>query len=476
MSKILAMEIEKNQVKVLEAFIKSAENIEIVNFSETSTPTTLDDPSIVMLIKDLLKSGEFKARKAIVGLPKEDLVTRIVELPNMPAKDTYKIIRDEFYTYRAFKDDYAVISYFPVSIRDDRIKYLTVGSKRTVILRWLSILKKSGLKTIILEDSSVAAYRAVRYLYKEYPNDKQWCFIQVSPEETAIFISQGEELLFYRSFSYGEKDISQAEGFLQWLREINNTFSFFSKEFAGSLSNTFINKLPDFRADLLESLKNSTGISSEFINLKSCVRLNFSKVNLAESAFHNSSLLGLTLSKIDSRLPINLIPEDIKNKGKNIFKVFAYSLITLSLLAGFSFLGYYLQTNRQETASKIEVTTTNISALSGLLAEYLPVENEFNHLKQQDDNWKVLINKYSRKEVYKQFSGVFAKLTGGIIIESFSFDGEKNIHLTISSPGFEPAYRYRDALINTNLFTTVVIRDFSQVGAKYLSSMELILK
>ncbi len=104
------------------------------------------------------------------------------------------------------------------------------------------------------------------------------------------------------------------------------------------------------------------------------------------------------------------------------------------------------------------------------------MENEFNHLKQQDDNWKVLINKYSRKEVYKQFSGVFAKLTGGIIIESFSFDGEKNIHLTISSPGFEPAYRYRDALINTNLFTTVVIRDFSQVGAKYLSSMELILK
>ncbi len=476
MNKILVIEIEKNQVKALEALIKSAENIEIINFSETSTPNTLDDPSMVLLIKDLLKSGKFKARKAIVGLPNEDLVTRIIELPRMPAKDTYKIIRDEFYTYRAFKDDFAVISYTPVSIRDDRIKYLTVGSKRSVILRWLGILKRSGLKTIILEDSSVAAYRAVRYLYKEYPGDKQWCYIHVSHDETAIFISQGEDLLFYRSFNFGEKDLSQSESLHQWLREINNTFSFFSKEFAGSICKTFINKLPDFRSNLLESLKNSTGISSEFINLESCAQLNYSNVNLADSAFQNSSLLGLTLSKIDSKILINLIPEDIKNKGKNIFKVCAYSLITLSLLAGFSFLGYYLQTNREVTTSNIEITTTNISALSESLTEYLPVENEFNHLKQQDDDWKVLINKYSRKEVYKQFSGVFAKLTKGIIIESFSFDGEKNIYLTISSPGFEPAYQYRDALINTNFFTTVVIRDFSQVGAKYLSSMELILK
>lgn len=475
MNKIIALEIKNHQVIALEALIKSPENIEIVNFSETNTNTTLDDPSIIMLIKDLLKSGNFKARKTIVGLPHEDLVTRIIELPGMPAKDTYKVIRDEFYSYRVFKDDYAVISYFPVSSKNNKIKYLVVGSKRSAILKWLSILKKAGLQTIVLEDPSVAAYRAVRYLNKKYPEGKKWCYIHVSHDETAIFISEGEELLFYRSFSYGEKDISQSEGLDQWLREINSTFSFFSKESASSISHTFINKLPDFWSNLLEFLENSTGIDSEYIKLENFPEFNFSNVHLTENYYQSSSLLGLTLSKIDGKLPINLIPEDIKNKSKNILKVFAFSLITLSLLAGFFCLGHYLQNNNQEISANIEATSKNISNFSESLSEYLPLESQFNQLKDKDNNWIVLVDKYSRKKVSQHFSAIFANLTQGIIIEDLSFDGQTTINLTISSPSFGLAYQYRDALINTNMFTVVVIRDFSQAGVNYLSSMELVI-
>lgn len=439
-------------------------------------PPPLDDFSLALFIKEFLKSGNFKTRKAIVGLPKEDLITRTIELPRMPAKDTYKVITDEFYSYRAFKDDYAVISYSPISAKETKIQYLVVGVKRSVILKWLDILKKSGLETMVLEDSSIAAYRAIKYLNKDYSDDKQWCYLHISYEETAIFITRGEELLFYRSFSYGEKDLTQSDGLTQWLREISNTFSFFSKESNSILNNLFINTLPDLEVDLLEHLKTSSGISSEYINLKNCSQFDFSKVPSPENVYPPDSLLGMVLSKIDSKLFINLIPEDIKNKGKNILKVLTYSLITLSLLAGFSFLSYYLQTNRQETLTNIENTSKNISALSDSLTDYLPVENDFHQLKNKDDNWKILIETYSRKKVAEYFSAVFANLTPGINIDNFSFDGQKTIYLNISSPGFVPAYAYKDALVNTNFFTSVVIKNFSQMGVKYLSSLELVIK
>ncbi|QDT37949.1 hypothetical protein [Stratiformator vulcanicus] len=110
-------------------------------------PSQEGEEAFVLLLSRELKERGMSPRDAVVTVPREDVVVRRLELPNVPDEDLYALVEMQLATVSAMPVDQIVFDYIPCgSSQDGESRYvLSAAITHTTLAAICVVLSKAGL-------------------------------------------------------------------------------------------------------------------------------------------------------------------------------------------------------------------------------------------------------------------------------------------------------------------------------------------
>ena len=171
----------------------------------------------VSAVRDLLRNGAFRGRRAVTALSYKDLCIKNVRLPHMPKHEKDQAIRWE------------AKERFGFEIVDDRLRYIQAGEVRegnevrdevimlavpeeTVEDR-LALMRELGLRVEHIEAEPVALFRFhERYLRRQADEEAVSVLVDLGMEGTRVVVARGRKIIFIKSIETGGREITETVG------------------------------------------------------------------------------------------------------------------------------------------------------------------------------------------------------------------------------------------------------------------------
>jgi type IV pilus assembly protein PilM len=125
------------------------------------------EEELVNLLKKTLgkmKRGSFRGKRVVCNLPEEKVFIRIIQLPRMEEDELDKAVNWEAEAHIPLGIDEVYLGWQviePMVNHLDHLDILIAAAPRDLVDKYLSFLKKSGLKPIALEPESIAVVRSL---------------------------------------------------------------------------------------------------------------------------------------------------------------------------------------------------------------------------------------------------------------------------------------------------------------------------
>lgn len=464
MNKIV-LEINRNYLKIMEISL-TKNGLAIKKAYEAPLPLISNDNDLSMAIRDAKRASGIKGRRVILAIPEDQIISRILDLPPMPEKDIYKIALDEFSTFKIFQGDFPVIQLIKLAELETGERYLVIGSPRKNLLRWIKVIKNSGMRIVSIDKPSLSAYRSLTFSQDERVEQPNYVFIYTGEEVTTLFFIKDGELLFVRELSFGINDILNDEDELNsWINEISGTFSYYLRESKGVISYLYLsgsNNSNHNYLSLLEILKTRLNLSAKLINPYTNLDLSPELIYLLDKGSNYSSLVGLAFNFKEQKFYLNLIPKDVREYNKDFLKIAVATLLILVIALGATYLTLYFNKYRLSSLNSIKEVKANLALVDNSLLEQAHIEHEFNVLRAEEEQWNTVFNQLNQIDLKKAFLEIFRSAEGKVGLTNVVYEDGKVIHIHISSIDFSSIYEFRDKLISSNLFLEVKISNIGR--------------
>lgn len=443
MEKFLGLFIGKEVILGCEATVKKGKT-KITNLKAKGI-TSSYGKELEIEIRKFLKEGRFKSKNLALSLNDEDVIVRVSDYPKMPEDDLKKIILDEVSSYKIITEDYPVLNLFKLKDLENRSRYLVVVSPRKRIEEKIKFFSKLGFIIKNINIQSISAFRGCKIFYKNIFSGSGVFLFLGDNKTTLIYYYDGDPLLF-RDFDIGVKEAE--ENFINFRNEISNTISYFSREEKKAIEKLIVVGLTSDLKEISSKINEFTGI--ETIPLQA--------VGNRESYF--SLPIGLSLFNLEDKLKINLIPKDILEKGKDIFKLFILTLFSIVLAFLILFLSYYLITSIKITQVELKTTTDYLKNIEKSLNELKGIEKKYQEVNQKYNELIKVIDQFKSINGYKTVNKIISLKPKDITVLKISNIDEKSFNLLINSESLSSIYIYKENLINGG---------FKEVSIKFIS-------
>lgn len=315
MERVLGLTLTKNEVKLVESGVRKGK-VSIINIKEGFIGN-IYDKDIKVKIKKFLKESKVKTKLTSFSIPDEDVFVRVNYYPLMPDEDLKKIILDELSTYKVFEGDYPVVNIFRLKIEENRGRYLIVASPRSLVENHIKFLNSLGLEVKNVNLPSISSFRATKVFKRDYFKGSG-VFIYVSFKKTTLIYFLDGEINQLREFDIGLENLNENK--IQFLNEISNTISYFSREEKKAIEKIILSGIDKGVEEIFNEIKERFGIETILGEI------------LPQREYYFSTPVGLSLFNLEEKLKINLIPKDILEKRKDEAKVF-FLVLSATLLA-----------------------------------------------------------------------------------------------------------------------------------------------
>ena len=441
MERFLGLTITKNGVKFVESRIRKGK-VSILNIKE-GVIGDIYDKETKAKIKRFLKEGRVKTKLTSFSIPDEDVLIRVNTYPLMPDEDLKKIVLDELSTYKIFEGDYPVVNIFRLKIEENRGRFLVVASPRSLVENHIKFLKSIGLEVKNLDLPSISSFRATK-IFKRDLFKGSGVFIYVSFKKTTIIYFYDGEISQLREFDLGLQNLG--ENRIQFLNEISNTISYFSREEKRAIEKIILTGIDKGVQEILNDVKDRFGIET------------FLGEILPQKEYYFSTPIGLSLYSLEDKLKINLIPKDILERRKDEIKVFFLFLSTILLAFVLIGLSFYLINSISLTNDSIKNIDANLKNVERSLSNLKGVEKEFKDLNSKKKEIEEVIAKYKTSNLKQYLEEIIKNKPQEITILNLNFNGEYSFSLRISSKSIASIYEFRNRLKESTLFNEVILR------------------
>jgi len=135
--------------------------------SEGASLTAEDEKSRAKFSKavaHLVSGGRFRGRNVVVALPESQIFTRVISLPQMSENEVASAIQNEAQQYVPLPLDQAILDYEILGTSEtesERTDVLLVAAPKSLVQRYLNVLRRAGLNVISLEPETMALSRSV---------------------------------------------------------------------------------------------------------------------------------------------------------------------------------------------------------------------------------------------------------------------------------------------------------------------------
>ncbi len=192
-----------------EKALKKSGDYEIPNFS-----LNLDDPksleTYTNALKEFIFENNFESKDVIGSLPQDQVFVRTIKVPQMSKKDLDSFIKYESAQYIPLPLEEITLGYDVMSLNlkeRDKISVLLVAAKKTVVQKYIEVIKNAGLKVRALEPVSLAMVRSLGEGGQAHSAE---LIIEIGATQTLIVLSYKGFVILTRSVPLGEESFTRS--------------------------------------------------------------------------------------------------------------------------------------------------------------------------------------------------------------------------------------------------------------------------
>ena len=217
MNSILALDIGSHSIKLIElshdkdSYTLLAAGSTLTPPKALSTNTKGDTEGISMVISKLWKDTGSKSRLVNIALPESQVITRIIEVPQLSTRELASAIEWEAEQYIPLPLAQVTLD-FSV-LRDskatgtNKMEVLLVASPKVLVEKYVSILEQADLEPHAVETEIIATARS---LVRSSLNIKTAMIVSIGAQTTDLAILRQGVLSFTRSISAGGEALSRS--------------------------------------------------------------------------------------------------------------------------------------------------------------------------------------------------------------------------------------------------------------------------
>lgn len=217
MDSIIGLDIGSHSIKLVEVDRRKNEAVLLAAGMVPTPPEALssaaneDIESIASVVKKLWNDTGAKTKNANIALPESQVFTRVIEVPDLSAKELASAIKWEAEQYIPLPLDQVAVDFTILrSARETGTKtmdVLLVASPKTLVERYVTILEYADLFPVAVETEIIAATRA---LMRMAGSVRTVMIVSLGAKTTDLAIARNGVLAFTRSISAGGEALSRA--------------------------------------------------------------------------------------------------------------------------------------------------------------------------------------------------------------------------------------------------------------------------
>jgi type IV pilus assembly protein PilM len=300
MSSVLGIDIGQNTVKI--AFL-SNDNSKVVleAVGESRTPKFekkeinkdkfLNEAGKV--IKGLLNDLKIKNKQAVVSLPEDEVISRLVRLPPLKESEIMDALRFEAETFVPFPLEEVLIDYEIIEKDDSgRLTIFVIAAKNDLINSYLKLFKSIGLELLALESPAISLRRVLKL---GMPMVERVVVVDMGEKYSDVFSINKNNVYFARSLSVGGESLTRAISLnlsldMASAEEYKKAYGMKEIELEGKIKNAI---MPVFN-DISEEIRKTLALFSEDIGKPAeLLVLSGGGANLPSMAEELTKILGI---------------------------------------------------------------------------------------------------------------------------------------------------------------------------------------
>jgi len=213
---LLGIDIGQSTIKLV-LISKDTGSLVLENISEIKSPQmeikTIEDKSkyfgeVAKIVKDALADLKIKEKKAVVDLPENEVISRLIRLPPLKDSEILDALKFEAETFVPYPLDEVSIDYDVVE-KDDagRLTVFVVAAKNELIQFLVKMFKTLGMELMALESPSIALGRVIKNGVKTV---ERVVAVDFGEKYTSIFNFNKGNVYFSRSIPVGGESLTRA--------------------------------------------------------------------------------------------------------------------------------------------------------------------------------------------------------------------------------------------------------------------------
>jgi len=215
MSSVLGIDIGQNTVKIACLSNDTSKIVlEAIGESKTSQADNkeIDRDKVLAetgkVIKNLLNDLKIKNKQAVVSLPENEVISRLVRLPPLKESEIMDALRFEAETFVPFPLDQVSIDYEIIE-KDDagRLIIFVIAAKNDLINSYLKLFKSIGIDLLALESPAIALRRVLKL---GMPMVERMVVVDIGEKYSDVFSINKNNVYFSRSLSVGGESLTRA--------------------------------------------------------------------------------------------------------------------------------------------------------------------------------------------------------------------------------------------------------------------------
>ena len=271
MSSVLGIDIGQNTVKIA---CLSNDNSKVVleAVGESRTPKIenkeVDKEKFLneagKVIKNLLNDLKIKNKQAVVSLPEDEVISRLVRLPPLKDSEIMDALRCEAETFVPFPLEEVLIDYEIIDKDDSgRLTIFVIAAKNDLINSYLKLFKSIGLELLALESPAISLRRVLKL---GMPMVERVVVVDMGERYSDVFSINKNNVYFARSLSVGGESLTRAISLnlsldMASAEEYKKAYGMKGDELEGKIKNAI---MPVFN-DISEEIRKTLALFNEDI-------------------------------------------------------------------------------------------------------------------------------------------------------------------------------------------------------------------
>jgi len=366
----------------------SGDGPKVVNVAKADLKDSSEEEKIE-IIKSTLGEFDLKKAEAVAVVPSASTITKNIEIPSTEPEEIKSIIDLQAGRHTPFSREEILIGYINIGVHSrNYTKILLIIINSQIVQSQLNIFEQSGLKVNKVFFAPEGKARFYGRVLKIAEGSKPLGIIDIGKNTTDFSIELNHTVIACRNIPIGMQNLLQddADADKKLVSELVQSIDSYQGEDIGDMPDTYIltsddAKIKELQPVLEEKLKANVKVLPYLDHIAASQPVMLKIV----SEYNDDSFLDIIApaSAFDN-LHVDLIPEEVKTqrgieeKGRQVVKVGAFSLIMLLLVCGVFFTKIYFRSlylnklaEEYEQKKKVVTSLEQISTNTRIIKDYL---------------------------------------------------------------------------------------------------------